>query len=469
MSLSRRDFLKIAALAGAGAAGVGIGLPLLIGEKETVFDPNDSYWALERPADNPALQEDLAVDVAIIGGGYTGLSAAWHLAKSAPGLNIILLEARQVGHGASGRHGGMVLPQTGVESFEIAHDLETHKQMYDLTVKGMRSLQRLVTSTGVECDLRLDGYVHAFLDEEDWDYYEEYVAQAQQAGMPLELWDGDETAAALGTEVYAGGVFDPNGGSVHAMKLVKALKTAVESAGVGIYGNSPVLEVSEGETMRLRVGNANRTVRARSIVLATNAYTSKLGYFKYQIMPIHAQTAVTPPLTPQQLEAIAWESRLPYFDSRNMLYHVVLTPDNRIVIGGGSAEYCFRNDLHYCGDLAGVSNLMLKELIRIYPALKGIRFDYVWDGVLGMTLETVPAVGVTGRHRNIYYGLGYSGEGVNLSFVFGEIIAALHQGKGHDWLTTPYADYSLPFIPPEPYRWLGVQGTMKYYAWEDSQ
>lgn len=362
----------------------------------------------------------------------------------------------------------MVLPQTGVESFEIAYDLETHKQMYDLTVKGMKSLQDMVKSTGMECDLRLDGYVHAFLDEEDWDYYEAYVAEVQPVGMPLELWNEDQTAEALGTEVFAGSVYDPNGGSVHAMKLVKALKTAAEGAGVRIFGNSPVVDISEGETIQLRVENANRTVRAKAIVLATNAYTSKLGYFTNQIIPVHAQTAVTPPLTAQQIEAIAWESRLPYFDSRNMLYHVVLTPDNRVVIGGGSADYCFRNDLQYCGDLARVSDLMLKELIRMYPALQGIQFDYVWDGVLGMTLETVPAVGVMGKHRNIYYGLGYNGEGVNLSCVFGEVIAALHQGKEHDWLETLYADYALPFIPPEPYRWPGVQGMLKYYRWKDS-
>ena len=463
----RRALLKKAALIGGGIAAVGLGLPLLIGEKKAVFESNGSYWFLEKPTASPPLEEDMNVDVAIIGGGYTGLSSAWHLAKNMPGINIIILEAGQLGSGASGRHGGMVLPQIGVESFEIGHDIETHKQLYDLTVEGMQSLQQLVDSTQIECDLQLDGYVHVFLDEEDRPYYEEYVDQAQQANLPLELWDADRLATALGTEAYVGGVYDPNGGSVHAMKLVKALKTAVEQVGVRIFGDSPVTKIEEAQTIRLSVGTANHHVRAKAIVLATNAYTSKLGYFKHQIMPVHAQTAVTAPLKQQQLESIAWETRLPFYDSRNMLYHVVLTPDDRIVIGGGNAEYCFGNDLHYCGNLGQVSDLMLNELVRIYPALQGLQFEYVWDGVLGMTFDEVPTVGLMGEHRNIYYGLAYNGQGVNLSFVFGDVIAALYQEKDHAYLHTPYAQVSPSFIPPEPYRWLGVQAAMKYYAWQD--
>ena len=459
--------MKVAALTAGGAALAGACSSPASRTQAPALDPNDSYWALEQPPANPPLAEDMAVDVAIIGGGYTGLSTAWHLAQAAPGLKIAVLEALQVGHGASGRHGGMVLTQPGPESFEIAHDLETHKLTYDLTVESMRSLQRLVESTGIDVDLRLDGFVHTFLDEEDRPYYEEYVDQVQQAGMPLELWDEDETAAALGTEIYAGGVFDPNGGSVHAMKLVKALKSAVEAAGVRIFGDSPVLDVEEGQPVRLRVGKAGRTVLADALVLATNAYTSTLGYFKYQVMPVHAQAGVTPPLTAQQLDSMGWESRLPFFDSRNALFHLVLTPDNRIVIGGGSAEYFFGNNLHYRGDLAAIGDMMLKELVRMYPALEGIEFEDVWNGLLGMSFDGTPSVGVGGKHGNIYHGLAYSGQGVNLSFLFGDVITALHQGKDHGWLATPYANNTLPFIPPEPFRWIGVQGAMKYYDWQD--
>ncbi len=465
--ISRRSCLKIAALAGGGIAAAGVGLPMVIGEKKATFEPNDSYWALEQPSPSPQLRKDLDVDVAIIGGGYTGLSSAWHLATSVQGLRVVLLEAQQIGHGASGRHGGMVLPQLGVESFEIAHDIQTHKQVYDLTVDGIHSLRGLVESSGMECDLCLDGFIHTFLDEEDWEEYEDYVTEVRDAGMPLELMDEDETAQALGTEIYAGGVYDPNGGSVHAMKLARTLKIAAEEAGVDIFGNSPVLDIAEGQRIVLRVGDSGHRVRAGAVVLATNAYTSKLGRFTSQMMPVHAQTAVTPPLTRAQLDDIAWESRLPFYDSRNALFHVVLTPDDRIVIGGGNADYFFGNDLRFRGKLTAVSDLMLAELARIFPALKGIRFEYVWNGLLGVSFDGMPTVGVTGKHRNVYYGLAYNGQGVTLSFVFGAVIAALYRGAHHPWLDTIYAGHELPYIPPEPYRWLGAQLAMKYYGWED--
>jgi glycine/D-amino acid oxidase-like deaminating enzyme len=457
----------MAAITAGSVTAAGIGIPMLMGEKEAVFDPNDSYWAKEQPAANPPLQQDVQVDVAIIGGGYTGLSTAWHMAKTNPGLNIILLEARQVGHGASGRHGGMVLPQTGLETLEIAEDEETHKWTYDLTVDSMKSLKRLVDSTGIDCELKLDGYCYTILDEEDISDDQAYVEQVQKLGMPLEFWDEDRTADELGTEYYYGAIYDPNGGRVHAMKLVKALKYAAEQEGVRIFENSQVTDIEEGQEIRLTVGN--HTVRAKAIVIATNGYTSKLGYFKCQVIPVHAQCAVTPRLSEKQLVRMGWESGLPFFDSRNFLYHLVLTADNRIVIGGGSAEYLFRNDLHYSGDLNKIGAMMLDELVRIYPTLEGIQFEQVWGGILGMSYDGVDSVGVTGKFKNIYYGLAYSGHGVNSSFMFGNIISSMYNGMSHGWEKTAYANHKLSFIPPEPFKWFGVQGVMKYYQWLDQR
>lgn len=168
---------------------------------------------------------------------------------------------------------------------------------------------------------------------------------------------------------------------------------------------------------------------ARSVVLATGAYTSKLGYFKNEIVPVHATSAATNVLSESQLEEIGWGSRLPFFDSRSSVYHLVLSADNGIIIGGGEARYAFRDNLHYSGDINASSQEMLAELIKFYPSLNGVRMDYVWSGILGSTFDERPDAGVMGKNSNIYYGLGYSGEGVNAAFVFGRVIAALHQGK----------------------------------------
>lgn len=464
--MSRRDFLKMSGIVAGGVIIAGIGIPALMGEKEAVFDPNDSYWAKEQPAANPPLLQDVQADVAIIGGGYTGLSTAWHMAQANPKLKIILLEARQVGHGASGRNGGMVLP--GLSSMEI-YDEETHKLTYDLTVDSMKSLKKVVDSTGMDCDLNLGGYCYTIRDEDDLPHRKAYVEQVKKMGMPLEFWDKDRTADELGTEYYYGAMYDPNGGRVHAMKLVRALKYAAEQAGVQIYENSQVTGIEEGETIRLTVGENENTVLAKTIVIATNGYTSKLGYFKYQVMPAHVQCAVTPPLSKKQLSQMGWESGLPFFDSRKLLYHLVLTADSRIVIGGGSGEYFFRNDLHYGGDLDKIGAMMLGELIQIYPTLKGIQFEQVWDGILGISYDRVESVGVTGKHKNIYYGLAYNGHGINPSFMFGNIISSMYNGASHRWEKIACYNYPLPYIPPEPFKWIGVQGVMKYYQWLDQR
>lgn len=444
---------------------------LLIREKKVVFEQNDSFWAKEMKPANAALNNNIEVDVAIIGGGYTGLSAAYHLMKYNPGLKVVVLEARQVGSGASGRHGGMVLSQPPTESFEIFHEEHVHKKTYELASRNMKAMKKLCEESGIDCDLQLDGFVHAIIDEEDIPYYKEYVQEANDLGIPIEYWDADKTEEMLGTDYYAASVYDPNGGSVHAIKLINALKIMAEKAGAVIYENTKVNDISEGQPIVLYVGDDNHVVKANNIVLATNAFTTKLGYFKYSMIPVHTQTAVTEPLTEEQLEIIGWDSRLPFYDSKNFLIHIVLLKDNRIVIGGGYADYFFRNNLAFKGDIQKVHDLTMDELLKIYPDLKGIRLEYLWTGVLGKTSDSIPKVGVTGRYDNIYYGLAYNGQGVNMGFMFGDVIASIYSEKHHGWEDTPYYDHSsgiFGFIPPEPYRWIGTKAFMKYYKRQDT-
>lgn len=471
--MDRRKFLKTTGYVVGGVAVASAASPIAFPEKEAHFDPNDSFWAKALLPVNPSLQENLKTDVAIIGGGYTGLSSAYHLKKYNPQLKVIVLEAKHTGHGGSGRHGGMLLPQPPTESFQIEHpeNPDLHKQVYDFTSNSIKSIKELVEKSGMECDLKLDGFCHTIIDAEDIPYYKEYVETVNKMGMPLEFWDEEKTANQLGTEYYSASVFDLNGGSLHAMKFINILKKSAEELGVVIYENSFVNEINEGKEIELLVNNKFKVTTSK-IILATNAYTSKLGYFKSRIIPVHAQTAVTKPLTDEQLRGIAWESRLPFFDSRNYLFHLVLRDDNRIVIGGGDAEYYFRGDLHYKGDLNKVLNMTKTELIRLYPSLKELEFENVWNGLLAMTSDEVPRIGVRGKHNNIYFGLAYNGQGVNMSFLFGNILASIITNNIHGWEKTSYYNFDgglNSYIPPEPFRWLGSSYLMNYYKRQDKQ
>lgn len=463
--MNRRKFIRSAGYTIGGVALTSAVSPLVLPEKDIHFDTNNSFWARELLPPNPALQDNIKVDIAIIGGGYTGLSSACHLKKYNPQLRVILLEAKHVGHGGSGRHGGMLLPQPPTESFNIYDSPELNKQTYDLTCQNLKVIKDLVNQSGLNCDLKLEGYCHTIIDLEDVPYYKKYVEIVNKSGIPLEFWDENKTNDELGTEYYQASVFDPNGGSLHATKFILILKKLAEDLGVMIYENSFVNAINEGNEIELSV-NESYKVTASKIILATNAYTSKLGYFRSRIIPVHAQTAVTKPLSPIQLDEVGWKSRLPFYDSRNYLMHLVLRDDNRIVIGGGDADYYFRGDLHYKGDMNKVLDMTRKEMLRLYPSLKDLEFENIWNGLLCMTSDEIPRIGVKGKYSNIFFGLAYNGQGVNMSVMFGNILASVITGRVHGWEKTMYYDFDggiTSYLPPEPFRWLGSSFLMKYY------
>ncbi len=277
---SRRAFLKKTALAGAGtlagAAIVNAASPALLPEK-IEFDPNRSHWARSQSPANPALEKDLEVDVVVIGGGFTGLSTAYYIRQSQPTKKVAVLEARFCGSGASGRNGAMVLTMTADRFMQMSADPAMDKRIYDLTAENIRQLQALSATTGIDCELEVNGALQVFNTKDDVESGRAYVAKARAAGMPVELWSKEQTSGAIGTGVYEGAFFDPNCGHVHPMKLVQVFKTAAESAGVEIYENTPVIGIEEGDTVRVHT-SAGRTVRARSLMLAANAYSSRLGY-----------------------------------------------------------------------------------------------------------------------------------------------------------------------------------------------
>lgn len=470
--MDRRKFLKTSlySIGGVAAAGAGSAVITPVAFKEKmIFDPNDSFWALEKSPEAPELAENITADIAIIGGGLTGLFSAYHLIKASPALKIVILEAREVGHGASGRNGAMVLPQYSNESFAIGSDESTHKQIYEITSQTIKDIQKLVESEGGGCDLILDGFLHTVRNNGDVDYYEDYVEKVRKLGMPLEFLTRKETSDEIGTKAYACSVYDPAGGQVHPMKLVHMLKRLVTRKGVKIYENSPVTSVEEGNPAILTVGQKGHQIKAGSLVLATDAYTSKLGFFKNNILVMHTQTAVTAPLSKEQLSRCGWKSRLPFFDSWENLFHLVLTPDNRICIGGGNVEYFFNNGTHYKGNLGKIGQMLSNEISRIYPSLSGIRLEAIWNGVLGITSDGEPSVGVTGNHDNIFYGMAYNGHGVALTYLFGRIIADIYNGNQSKWENTPFFNYTMPYIPPEPLRWMGVRLAISGFKYADEK
>jgi gamma-glutamylputrescine oxidase len=468
-TLTRRGFLKrtAAATAGtaAGVAALNYASPHVLPE-QAIFQPNRSHWAKYEIPANPSLTQDLEADVAIIGGGYTGLSSAYYILKNAPSRKVVVLEARQCGNGASGRNGAMVLTLTADRFMEFSTDPAMDKRIYDLTVENIGTLREVSSAAGIDCELDTRGALEVFNNRPAMEAGKAYIEKARSLGFPFEFWDGPRTKNALGSNLYLGALFDPNSGQVHPMKLAHTWKAAAEGVGAKIFENTPVVSIEEGSTHRLRT-STGREVKAKSLVLATNAYTSKMGQFGNALVPLHAYIGITPPLSESTINEIGWRSRLPFFDSRTLVYYLGLTRDNRIHIGGGRVDYSLNNDLAERSDGQSAHAALKRELVRIFPGLAGVNFETAWSGLVDMTLDFAPTVGRTGKHGNVYYGLGYCGHGVNLTSLFGRIIADLELGRGERLDTLPFVNRTPLYVPNEPFRWLGVQAALEYYRSSD--
>jgi gamma-glutamylputrescine oxidase len=466
--LSRRDFLKFSGATLAAVVATEVITPIIFPEKME-FDKNESLWIPFQPPKNSALTDDIEVDVAIIGGGYTGLSSAWYILQRFPWKSVAIFEARGVGHGASGRNGGMLLPQTANEYMSINSNPNTHRRLYDLTVQNMDDLSGIVKSQGIDIELRRNGVLLVIAKESQVEKYRLYAKQARSLGIPVEFWDRNRTRAEIGSDVYFASLFDPNAGEVHPMKLIHALKKAAESAGAHIYEDSPVVEIQEGDTIQLTVGDQPYKVIAKAVVLATNGYISKLGYFKNSIFPVHTPMATTPSLPDSIFKDLGWKNKAGFSDTYTILYHLSRTSDNRILIGSGYVNYFFNNGLLNKDDPAMLKAHLQKELVRIYPKLAGMEFEHFWTGILGFSLDFMQTVGVAGKNRNIFYGLCYAGHGINLSTLFGKVIADIYAGDESQWEGLPFLNHRYIPLPPEPLKWAGIQATIQYYKMDDAR
>ncbi len=467
---SRRRFLKEAAFAGGGALLGTVGLNQIspwIWREPLEFEPNRSYWARSQPLQNPPLKEDIAVDVAVLGGGFTGLSAAYYIRSISPHKRVVVLEAKGCGNGASGRNGAMVLTMTADRYMHFSSAPAIDKKIYDLTAENIRTLSKLSAATGIDCELETNGALQVLGTSEDMQAAKAYVQQARSLGMPVEFWDKQRLVDAIGTEVYEAAFFDPNGGHIHPMKLVHVFKAAAENTGAEIYENTTVASIEEGRENLLHTSSGH-SIKAKSLVLATNAFTSRLGFFRNSIVPVHEYVAVTQPFSEQQLAEIGWRKRVPFNDSRTEVFYLGLTEDGRIHIGGGSPSYFFNGGVGDASNGASHFAQLQRELVRIYPSLSGVKFEAGWNGVVDWSLDESPSVGCTGSNKNIFYGLGYSGHGVNLTSVFGRIIADLEAGREQPWKQFPFLNARLDYVPNEPFRWLGAQTELAWYRLTES-
>lgn len=419
-------------------------------------DDNRSMWASTAGpwTPGPPLRGDVTADVAIIGAGFTGMSTALHLRRLRPDLGIVVLEAKAVGNGASGRSGGMVLNWiNGIDT----HEETLTRRVWDCTKGGIDHLEQTLADEGLDVPFRRDGCLETFTSAARAEEAHQKVERLNGWGIPLRYLQGAQLRALLRAEGVVGAILDPTAGQIHGLRLVRELARVLRGRGVDIYEDSPVTAIEEGATHVLHTPQGR--VRAAAMVLATNGYTPRLGYFRSGLFPLHSHVIATAPLSPAEWERLGWGPGLAgASDDLDRISYGSMTPDGRLLFGGGSNRsyaYVYGDRTTFPRDTTPGFQAVRDVLLRYLPGTAGVPVADRWVGTLGITMDRQLTVGVMGAHKNVYYGLGYSGHGVVLANVAGRVIADLYTGQGERWKDQPFLHKRLLPIPPEPLRWVG--------------
>jgi gamma-glutamylputrescine oxidase len=421
------------------------------------------FWIDRLPDPAPSLASSVLADIAVIGGGYTGLSAAYFLKSAHPHKKVLVLEARVSGAGASSRNAGMALTGLGADLDSLERQLGTERarRTVAILIRGLDLVEELSRRHGYEIGFERTGSLSLARTERQARFHRTLLDVHRRLGVEAEILDRPAVRNEIGSPLYVSGFHKPAGTAmVNPWQVVRGLRRAALSAGVVVHERTPVLEVHEGEVHRLVCPGGE--VRAPHLVLATNGYSPHLGYFKNRVAPVHVSMALTEPLEPALRRSLGWARRQSLWEE-GWLYHFFrLAPDDRVLIGGGWAVYRMGDDLRFPHP-EPVYRRLERALVRIFPQLRGVRFTHHWNGPVGFSRDFLPSIGVTGRRRNIFYSLGYTGNGVSLSHLAGQIIRDLYAGERTELTDLFLVNRPFKSLLFEPFKWLVINAVRNGY------
>jgi glycine/D-amino acid oxidase-like deaminating enzyme len=409
----------------------------------------------ERPPARPPVRGELSCDLAVIGGGFSGLWTALLAKEANPGRSVVLIEGNRIGSAASGRNGGFC-------DASLTHGAENGRERFPaefdalqrLGAENLTAIEAAVDRYDIDCEFERTGSIAVATEP-----YQVDPLRADANSYGTTFLDAGAVRAEVNSPGYLGGVWDKDGTAmVHPAKLAWGLAAACEGIGVRIAERTPATGLasdSEGVRVRTRDG----VLRARRVALGTSAFPSLVRRLRPFVVPVYDYVLVTDPLTPDQLAGIGWRNRQGVSDTGNQFHYYRLTADNRILWGGYDAIYHFGGHLRRAYDQRQATFVTLaSHVLATFPQLEGIGFSHRWGGAID-TCSRFCAFFGTAHHGRVAYALGYTGLGVGASRFGARVMLDLLSGERTE-LTQLQMVRSRPVpFPPEPLAYLGVQAT----------
>lgn len=388
-------------------------MDLLYGnERKGAYPPSAYAAGVDLPPPLPALDGERRTEICVVGGGYTGLSAALHLAEQ--GREVTLIDAQRVGWGASGRNGGQM--GTGQRLDQITLEgmvgLDHARRLWDIAEGAKALVQDRISRHKIDCEFA-PGIIYADHKKRYVSGTREYVdhLRAKYGYDKISFLDRDALSAAIGTDVYHAGSLDWGAGHLNPLKFALGLASAAQAAGVTIFEETRAMDITRGDTARVKT--ASGTITADHVLLACNGYLGTLEPdVANRVMPINSYIAATEPLDEARAKALI-PANVAIADSRFVVNYYRLSADRRMLFGGREA-YGYRHP-------ADIAKAVRQRMLSIYPQLSDLRMDYDWGGTLGITMNRMPHFARLAP--NMLSASGFSGHGLAMATMAGALMA----------------------------------------------
>jgi len=379
-----------------------------------------------------------AADVVVVGGGFTGLSAALALARK--GAKVVVLEAGRVASEASGRNGGMCNNGFAQDYSGMVASLgrERANMLYREFDAGVDTVEKIIAEEGIDCHFERVGKLKLAAKPAHYDKLaRSQELLARDVDPETRMVPRSELHAEIGSDRYFGGMLFEKSAAMHMGMYGQGLAEAAVRRGAVIHENNPVIELQRVEGKAHVVRTPQGSIRAKQVLLTTGTSAiGPLGWFRRRIIPVGAFLIATEPLSTEQLDRLT-PRRRNSTDTRNFVSYFRVLPDNRLLFGGRAR---FTGSSNAASD-AKSGAILRQSMIRIFPELADTRVDYCWGGMVDMTSDRLPKAG---EHDGVFYCMGYSGHGTQMANYMGTIMAEVLDGRAE---VNPLRDFDWPAIP----------------------